>query len=102
MTIQLRIDSIKDNPDGTFEVSYTRGIAPLPAAAEGTSLQFPSRQAFARAMLEAEESLNTSQLLALAAAAWFKADPQMRNLSTARGKSVVIDLSGATQAIVVS
>lgn len=102
MTIQLRIDLVKENSDGTFEVAYTKGQAPLPAAAEGTALQFPSRQAFALAMLEAEDSLNTSQLLAIAAAGWFKADPQMRNLSTVRGKSVAIDLSGAAQAITIS
>lgn len=102
MTTTLRIDKLDENADGTFEVSYTRGEAPLPNEPSGRSIQFSTRADFVSAISEAEESLTDVQLISIAVANWFQADTSMQNLSTASNRSVSIDLSGAIKSIALS
>lgn len=102
MSRSCRIDEIKENADGTFEVFYTAGPAPLPVARSGMSLQFANRADYAQMMAEVDESLSDRQLVAMASAPWFKADPQMKSLATVRSKAVAIDLAGAVAAITLS
>jgi hypothetical protein len=103
MPTTLRIDDIQIDPDsGSVNISYTEGRGTLPAEASGQGVEYASRQALRQMIVDAEASLSIEQRVAMALAGWFRADNQMRNTATARGKSVTLDLGGAAAPIVLS
>ena len=98
MASTLRIDSVVFAENGSVRVRYTRGEAPLPIETSGNEREFSTRQEFAGFMGAAAENVSDDNMIALAAAPTFKANPLMTNPLLYSGKTINLDLSGAVAA----
>lgn len=104
MAKAARIDDIIFNPDGTVNVLKSEGDAPLPLAPMGMGTVYASKaDLFAEALALEEELLNSGKLALIQIAAGIKKDPNMgaNFVSQTKGKTTVLDLTGATVPIVV-
>lgn len=93
-----RIDDVVKNPDGSISVKYTAGDAPLPATWPGTGMNFATATDFVAQLSALEADIGgESKLPLLELAKGWKTDPSLGTtfLTTVKGKTVTLDLTGA-------
>lgn len=100
MAKAVRIFSAAVNSDGTVDIRFNAGEAPVSGQWGGDVMTFASRQDLIDRMTAAQESVNVELLLLLGVAdGWTKLDPSASNPANLRAREVQLDLAGAATPI---
>lgn len=91
MAYALRIDDVRQDPDGMFSVDYTEGTAPLPVAAQRKGFRVNGPQEI-RDMLDDQSRADLLRVLFLMAMARFRqVDPDMDSPALIEGRTITFD-----------